>query len=69
MLFPFSKPSHAAQERIPMWREGGPLTLMMKEPRHYLSYNMTSGTITLRSPTRSVTVSIDEIMDALDPRK
>ena len=34
-----------------------------------LHYNWTEGTLTIRSKTRSVTVSIEEIMDALEPPK
>lgn len=34
-----------------------------------LVYDMTKGTITINNKERSVTVSIEEIMDALDPRK
>ena len=38
-------------------------------PKFTLSYSLEEGTITIASKTRSVTVSMDEIMDALDPHK
>lgn len=68
-LWPFAQDANAAQGKdTKLWTTDRSMFAMI-ESHNTLTYNLSAGTITITSKTRSVTVSIDEIIEALDPVK